>query len=252
MITETLTFEKLSWAAFLARSFGDLGPDAYMSVYSDLSFRDGLIFNPSSIRNEDVCDKLIRGFLNKWRSRFPNTQESANAILQALQHSNSLIRETYKFVIESVDFDEIITIGTYQISVSEAIERIFNSVANCYGFRTTAGAKIMGIINPSLFVMWDDSIAFRYLSKETDHIFSGQGYVLFLKNMQQLARQCISDFHLIVAGTDPAKFLSDKLHVTPSVPLAKYLDEYNWVTITKNVRVPPKWHPCDIRQSNKE
>lgn len=251
MITEKLTFEKLSWAAFLARGFGDLGPDAYMSVYGDSTFRGGLITNPSSTSNEEVREKLIKGFLNKWRSRFPNTEESASAILEAIQNSNNLIKATNRFTIESVDLSEIVTIKADEITVSEAIARIFNSIANCYGFRTTAGAKIMGIINPGLFVMWDDSIAIKYLSGETKNIFSGHGYVLFLRKMQEVAQQCIADFHARVKDTDPAEYLSKSLLITPAVPLAKYLDEYNWVTITKNIQVPPKWHPCDIRYSNK-
>ncbi len=29
----------------------------------------------------------------------------------------------------------------------------------------------------------------------------------------------------------------------PGKTMAKYLDEYNWITITNTVKVPPKWHP---------
>lgn len=239
----TFTFEMLSWAAFLARVFGDLGPDAYMSVYRDSVFRNNLVNTPSQVQYEEVCFKLIKGFLNKWRSRFPNNEESANAILMTLQENSALIQETAKFKIESVNFDLNLTVGPNQISVSEIIVRIFNSFANCYGYRTTAGAKLMGVINPDLFVMWDDSIAFHYLNNETKNIYTGQGYVLFLKKMQQLGRHFIEDFDSTIGETDPATYLSTKLNVIPSVPLAKYLDEYNWVTITRKVQIPPKWHP---------
>jgi len=126
---------------------------------------------------------------------------------------------------------------------SEAVAIIFDVVANCHGFRTTAGAKILGVVNPSLFVMWDDSIALRYLSGGS-HIFDGQGDALFLRRMEKVAHLCLIDFNLKSGHHDLAAFLSERLEVSPPLTLAKYLDEYNWITITKGIRLPLKWHPC--------
>lgn len=245
MEQEYVTFEKLSWAAFVARIFGETGPGAYMSIYRDVEFRKLLVCAPSSVTNEQVRGKLIGGFLNKWRSRFPNSEESANAILTTLQHIGPLLQATLKFNIETVDFDNSLIGGDRRLLVYQAIAEIFNAVANCYGFRTTPGAKIMGVLNPGLFVMWDDDIAFHYLASGTTGIFSGTGYTTFLRKMQQIAQWCISDFQTRFGRDDPAHYLSEKLRLDPPLPFAKFLDEYNWITITKGIQLPPRWHPCD-------
>lgn len=249
MEQEYITFEKLSWGAFMARIFGETGPDAYMSIYRDIEFRKSLVYTPSSVTNEEVRDKLIGGFLNKWRSRFPNTDESADAVLTTLEGVSPLLQATLRFNIEIVDLDKSLTVGGRQLPVYQAIAEIFSAIANCYGFRTTPGAKIMGVLNPGLFAMWDDAIAVCYLAGDTTDIFSGIGYATFLRKMQHVARQCISDFQTRFGREDPASYLSEKLRLDPPVPLAKFLDEYNWITITKRVQLPPRWHPCDDRST---
>jgi hypothetical protein len=97
--------------------------------------------------------------------------------------------------------------------------------------------------------MWDDDIAYQYglrLFKDNPgHIYSGKGYTIFLKEMQGLAKRFILDFQNRFSTGDPAMYLSGRMHVTPAVPLAKFIDEYNWITITNKIEVPPKWHPCD-------
>jgi hypothetical protein len=242
MVENPITFEKLSWAAFLSRIFGSTGPDAYMSIYADTKFRESLVFDPANVSPKEVCDKLIGGFLNRWRSRFPNRQESASAVLVALQQVSPFIQATRGLRIENVIFNDSIKVNDNYISVSDAIELIFNTIANCYGNRTTAGAKILGVLNPDLFVMWDDSIALHYVSS-CPGVFTGQGYAFFLREMQNGAHLCQDDFRSKIGHQDMASYLSDKLGLNPPLPLAKYLDEYNWITITQRIRLPPKWHP---------
>jgi hypothetical protein len=243
MDKDTITFEKLSWAAFIARIFGSTGPNAYMSIYKDIKFRELLAFNPAHVKPKEVCDKLIEGFLNKWRSRFPNNEKAASAILAALERVGPFIKATKALAIDSVDFNKYIDIDGNHFSVFEAIVMIFNKIANCHGNRTTAGAKILGIINPALFVMWDDTIAMRYSSGAQD-IFNGIGYASFLKKMQNAAHVCQSDFKSRFGYDNIALFLSEKLEVMPPLTLAKFLDEYNWISISQGIHLPPKWHPC--------
>jgi hypothetical protein len=242
MVESSLTFEKLSWAAFLSRIFGSTGPDAYLSIYADISFRDSLVFDPANVNPKEVCDKLIGGFLNRWRSRFPNRPESASAILSAIQQVSPLIQATRTFRIEDVIFDSSINVDGNTISVSAAMELIFDKIAHCYGNRTTAGAKMLGVLNPDLFVMWDDSIALHYVSG-LPSVFSGQGYVYFLREMQDAALFCQKDFSEKIGHQDMALYLSNQLGLHLPLPLAKYLDEYNWITISQGIHLPPKWHP---------
>lgn len=242
MVENPITFEKLSWAAFLSRIFGSTGPDAYMSIYADTKFRESLVFDPANVSPKEVCDKLIGGFLNRWRSRFPNRQESASAVLVAIQQVSPFIQATRGLRIENVDFDNSVDVNGNYISVSNAMELVFNKIAFCYGNRTTAGAKMLGVLNPDLFVMWDDSIALHYVSGRPS-VFSGQGYVYFLREMQNAAHLCQDDFNQKIGHQDMPLYLSNKLGLNLPLPFAKYLDEYNWITISQRIPLPPKWHP---------
>lgn len=249
---EPLTFEQLSWAAFLARVFGETGPSAYMTIFSDKQFREDLVFHPERVSHEDIQDKLIGGFLNKWRSRFPNDKESGTAILSTIGRLSPSLQVLNKYDIERVNFDDEITVGNLKGTIFQCITYVFEAIRDCYGFRTTAGAKILGILNPNLFVMWDDEIAYKYglefVRDNRGHIYSGEGYATFLRKMQEIARVFVSDFQSQFSMEDAAMFLSKRLRITPAVPLAKFIDEYNWITITNNIEVPPKWHPCNDKK----
>lgn len=78
---------------------------------------------------------------------------------------------------------------------------------------------------------------------------SGQGYCVYLQIMQHVANQLYQRFRSAdlnpPAGVnqDPANYLSIQMNYSPYKTMAKYLDEYNWVTITKKAPVPPSWHP---------
>lgn len=242
MTKEEVSFEKLAWAAFISRLFGITGPIAYMEIYKDFGFRESLVLDPLSLNPKEVCDKLIGGFLNKWRTRFPNNEKAAADILKSLESISPLLKAVKELRIETVEFSKTIDIDGKQISVLNLIMIIYERIIRCHGFRTTAGAKILGVINPALFVMWDDSIAIHYASNDQD-IFSGVGYSTFLQKMQKVAHYCISDFEMHHGHKDVARFLSKKLEVVPPIPLAKFLDEYNWISITQRIRLPPKWHP---------
>jgi len=240
MNDENLTYEKLAWAAFVASVFKDTGPQAYMSIYRDTEFRRNLVHRPAKVSLSDIQGKLIEGFLNKWRSRFPKNDESAAAIRSALEKRTPLLTKLEDLSIESADFCLAITVDGSDVPVSDVIDNIFEGLAWAHGFRTTVAAKIMGVLNPRLFVMWDDSIALHYACS-----FSGKGYMDFLRKMQILARSCLSDFARRFAEKDLATHVSQRLGYNPPLTLAKFLDEYNWITITKEISLPPKWHPCD-------
>jgi hypothetical protein len=113
--------------------------------------------------------------------------------------------------------------------------------------------------------MWDNEIRDYYLQEYHDskHKSGPLAYINFLNNMQTLAnslygqnKNVSSELSLnlkkLLMGTlknyrednkierarQIANFLADE-----GKPITKYLDEYNWITITKKVAIPPAWHP---------
>lgn len=111
-----------------------------------------------------------------------------------------------------------------------------SSVYDCLYYGAWGGdtvvSKVLHFFNIYLFPMWDFEISVEYATK-----MGSSGYLEFLKAMQQHALEAIEDFHQRNLPEQPAEFLSQKLGHTFSRPLTKFLDDYNWVTITR------KWPP---------
>jgi len=67
--------------------------------------------------------------------------------------------------------------------------------------------------------------------------------------MKEIANQVHTSFREAklnpprTAKPNPANYLSQQLKYNPPKTMAKFLDEYNWVTITHQTPVPPDWPP---------
>jgi hypothetical protein len=113
----------------------------------------------------------------------------------------------------------------------------------------TAASKILHVLQPAFFVMWDKRILESYASSNPEIVDSGRGCSIFLRAMKQFASELRSEFRSeILRESKPQMDIIDYLHekfpFDPAKTLAKYLDEYNWVAKTRNVNLPPAWHPC--------
>ena len=97
--------------------------------------------------------------------------------------------------------------------------------------------------------MWDNEILKKYTRRNSKIFDSGKGYCFFLKKMNEMAKQIEKYFRIAQLNPlakpeqTPAEYLSEQLKYNHSKTMAKYLDEYNWVTITNEIQVPPSWYP---------
>jgi hypothetical protein len=87
--------------------------------------------------------------------------------------------------------------------------------------------------------MWDKKIFEDYQRRDIGISDSGPGYINFLISIKEFANEITNKFysaelHLSGKGKDPASYLSLVMNCNPPKPLAKFLDEYNWVTITRH------------------
>ena len=120
-----------------------------------------------------------------------------------------------------VDFGR--TLANHE-TVSQVIEVAFDTIVRCGGrYESTGTSKILHMLNPSLFVMWDVGIRKGYGIRG-----SGDGLVYaqrFLPQMQQLAKsavvQCMEERG--VSEEEAIRFICPCGH-----SLAKVIDEYNW------------------------
>jgi hypothetical protein len=128
-------------------------------------------------------------------------------------------------------------------SVTEADESVaqaYRCLRNAVG--PTAVSKVLHLIAPGSLMMWDDAIRQDQLP-QLRAVENADGYVKFLGKMRIMARNVTSDFETSHGSNEPASYLSEKLGLLPPLSLAKFIDEYNWLTITKQAKVPPIWHP---------
>ena len=198
--------------------------------------------------NVDVKE-LIK-FLNKWKTRVENSDKSAKALAKQIEISRDDLDSLGQFSIRNVDLE---TVGGPSTPVLHAIENCYGSIRKS-GHRVgpTATAKILHILHPDLFVMWDNPILLYFRKKSRGKVSdSAAGYCEYLRIMQQTANHITREFEKAELHPMPLeKYLSTQLQYDPEKTMAKYLDEYYWVLITHlkinektNLKVPPEWHP---------
>jgi hypothetical protein len=227
------TWDEFAWAVFL---YGAIEGDRdYQVLIRQKQFLNNLYKSPTRVELAQVQDQVIRGFLNRWRCRLPNSPESAEAILAALQNA---------------DFEQSITVNRNLRAVREAIAQCYLILRDkVHGFGPTVTSKLLHVLQPRLFVMWDNRILDHYHRHNQQVQDSGSGYCAYLRIMRQMAVQVSQGFLNAVLdppaspNQGPTAYLSAQMGYNPPKTMAKYLDEYNWVTIAKGAKVPPRWHP---------
>jgi hypothetical protein len=117
------------------------------------------------------------------------------------------------------------------------IEKSFNQLmaVRCVG--GTIAAKVLAVLNPDFFVMRDRPIFLAYCQQgETP----GATYTNFLLRMQGLARAIARDALENHGVADPAGHVCDRLNLRDGdrCTLAKFIDEYNYLTITRGAVYP--------------
>lgn len=209
-----MKFKDLAWGSFV---FANLtrGDPTYQNLVSDQEFLARLQKEPS------LGDfQRLRQFLVDYGVHYaPKTlaQEYASIWSRLKPHIQRLRGEV---------------LGRCDLNSTE----IQHEIAAAYGCLQwphvwggdTVASKVLHFFNVSLFVMWDTDIQVSHQK------FGAQGYVEFLQIMQDHAREVISDFEQFSLPGSIAQFLSQSLGYPNVRPLTKFLDDYNWVTITKD------------------
>ncbi len=250
----------VEWAAFL---FNAIGEDESYIIRLDKV--QGGIKGKQSLDNE-VVGKIVN-FLNEWRSR-----ANKKVVSQSIKEwYNEMINKLAALPLSLADLDD---------NNAESIKEIYSSLKHKSGIGDTIASKVLHIIKPHLFVPWDIPIKSWYDSqlnnKDYKTMEPAEKYLSFLKKMQEEAKYLLSQnpnflndlnskvLKLYEGNLEQArnnelklngnsnKSIKEKIDNytkmvefmrTTGKTLAKYLDEYNWITITNNVKIKPEWHP---------
>lgn len=121
-----------------------------------------------------------------------------------------------------------LTINLNEEKVSSAIKTIYRKVRSIpYIGGLTSTPKILHLLNPEIFVMWDDAIRKEYKKKNSRIQDSPQEYLEFLREMQQELKEAIED-RQEETGKGLDEIEQEIRRRYKNKTLARIIDEYNW------------------------
>ena len=211
--TGPTTYDQLRWSANAFRSLAD---DSLSLAARVPEFREGL--------QEGATDAdwagLIR-YVNQWGCRIPQSKADgiAAAVSQAMPHIAPL-------GVSALEFNDL------RCSTLDVIERAYDALTDADGVGPTAASAILTALNPQLFVSWGAGIRDAYFPNDKPN---GATYSQFLTIMRMAALSIASDARSQHGIDDPAGTLSAELGIEPPFSLAKFIDEFNWLTLEREM-----------------
>ena len=207
------TYDEIRWAAIVYR--GRYNDERYAEMCS-VDLRQKLM-----VPEDASVDKLMR-WVNHLGSRFDyaNTPLIKAALGKIVPSIEPLAAST----LESVVLPPV---------AEQCISRAFDGLVTVS--TPTVAAKILAVLNPSLFVMWDGAISWGYFPNER---LTGATYAKFIAVMRQSVLSIKNDPCRPRSVSDIATYLSRELSLPTTFPLAKFIDEYNWLTLARELIYP--------------
>ena len=186
--------------------------------------------NLYNLSNNEVKRKII-GFLNKWHCRLAKTDELAERIKLAHEQMTHFLAALENETLEDFDFQKEKEVEGKRFSNEEILTNIFDCFSNIgYNFKGVAASKLLSLINPNLFVMWDTPICQAYgIRSPTEPYYRDKMYVPdFFHLMKRKANDVIVSYinENKCSRKEAIKAINN---LKKGRPLAKLLDEYNWV-----------------------
>lgn len=224
------TYAQVSWAA----GEYDAGSHRYNKYYRAIynpRYPHPLVNGLYQSRGQGSDIALLRRFLNQWKCRLPS--DSDGLVADALMELGSYKEGLFDSAIEASFLDD---------SVFDATETAFDRLASIKHIGPTAASKILGVLYPRFFVMWDTDIREAYFdcSKVRGHEFA-----IFMKEMRNSAISIMADSRDRNIA-DPAVAISKQIGQYPHFTLAKFINDYVWLTVTKKER----FHSATVAQEH--
>jgi hypothetical protein len=157
---------------------------------------------------------LREQLLSKWSS----TRSLGSGRMEAVARALAAIRST----ILAIPADQRLEEASPELLAH--MVRMFRRLDDCTGVGSTIASKLLAPFRPALFPMWDNPIAEAY-----GFASNPAGYYQYLNVTQAIARKVRGFWHGRGALEEYLKPHGRQW----TAPLAKVLDEWNWVRITR-------------------
>jgi len=226
-----LKFRDLGWAA-LFHYYQSNKDRRYVRLLGDGEFISKLREAPWDVSYPEFEAKVISGFVNSLGLRLPVGTRGGNILAEIIR---------LRSCTSSLEGVSLLDCDLSSKSLLKDIKEIYQGLGSIDGLWVTGITKIAHVLNDSLFVILDQRIAENFsLRDEADD------YIDWLVLTQQHAREVAGDFEAQGLSGSPEVFLSEKLGYSSygcQKSLARFIDEYFWLTSSENLPIPPKWLP---------
>lgn len=212
-VTGPTTFEHLRWSS---RAFRSLADDTLCIAAREPSFRQSILAS-----GKDADWPMLVRYANQWGCRIP--QHKAEGIAFAVRAAAPYVTGLSASALE---FDDL------RCSTLDVVERAYDCLTEANGVGPTAASAILTALNPQLFVSWGAGIRNAYFPNDKPN---GATYSQFLTIMRMAALSVAADARGQHSLDDPAGSLSADLGINPPFSLAKFIDEYNWLTLERGM-----------------
>ena len=216
-VTGPTTFGQLRWSS---QEFRSLSEDATCIAARSPSFRDAILSG-----REDADWPALIDYANQWGCRIP--RHKSEGIVAAVGNAARFLEP---MAASSLEFDDL------RCSTLDVVERAFDCLTEADGVGPTGASVILTVLNPQLFVSWGADIRNAYFPEDRP---KGATYSQFLTVMRMAALSVAADARSQHGIDDPAGALSSQLGIDPPFSLAKFVDEYNWVTLEREMVFQP-------------
>jgi len=124
---------------------------------------------------------------------------------------------------------KFLTIDFNENTISNAIRTIYDRLDPLpYLGSPTTLSKILHVLNPEIFVMWDNEIVRKYKRRNFRVNTTAEGYLEFLKDAQKEIKEALNDYQK-ESGKQLCEIEIDLRNRCNNRTLARIVDEYNWM-----------------------
>jgi hypothetical protein len=174
---------------------------------------------------DDIEVQKLLTFLNQWSTRCPSDADARVSFRRAYLEVLPSFRALQGHSLLETRFDSAVAAG---MSVSEAVRSIFEKIASSGSqYESTGTSKILHVLYPPLFVMWDSAIRAGYAVNG----LSGDYAERFLPRMQREAREAVGSY-VADGKSGPTAAVHELEGLCEGRPFTKLIDEYNYCRFT--------------------
>jgi len=196
--------------------------------------------NLDSITKEQINDVVIEFLRQYWvQYTYDIDREELKETLRGLNESSNIIRGK-RLLVSNLNEKVDVRGGKFSW-ISMIIKEMYNDLRDVHGIGPTSASKILHGINPQFFMMWDRFIRPAYAYYKGD----AGDYLKFMADCQKILKKVVESYQrerncdVTVAEKELCEQAYTELGIRK--PLAKLLDEYNWMKYRNKKDLPDPW-----------